>query len=86
MTSRKVLRKPGDNEVLYRANERTALFPEAQRYDPIFNQQEIDPELFGEVDGLSDKLFKIKGLGNALVPQIPFRFLSIIKEINKTLN
>ena len=66
------------DQILHDAGHRQSLFPEAKRYDPIFARQETDPELFGEVYGVPDKLFKIKGLGNALVPQIPLIFLSII--------
>ncbi len=66
------------DEVLHRAGKRRSLFPQANRYDPVFSQQAIDAELFGETDGVPDKLFKIKGLGNALVPQIPYVFLSFI--------
>lgn len=32
-------------------------------------------------DGISDRLDRIKGLGNAIVPQIAYVFMSIIKEI-----
>ena len=67
-------------------SQRDNLFGAAHRYNRAFTEASLDPELFGETDGVPDKLSKIKGLGNALVPQIPFRFLSIIKEINKTLN
>lgn len=66
------------HQVWLDASERHHLLGSAHRYDGTFTESAIDPELFGETDGISDKLFKIKGLGNALVPQIPYVFLSII--------
>lgn len=82
-TAEKSISQNRIDQVLHRAEQRRTLFPQANRYDSIFVGKEADPELFGEVDGISDKLFKIKGLGNALVPQIPFIILSYIQLISE---
>lgn len=69
------------NPLRFGSAERPNLHRTAHRYDGVFTSTPIDPELFGETDGVPDKLFKIKGLGNALVPQIPFVILSAIKQL-----
>lgn len=46
-----------------------------------FNWQEDEPPIPGVDDGLPNGLDRNKALGNAIVPQIPYVFMSIIKQL-----
>lgn len=59
---------------------------EHRQNESIFNWEENKPPVPGVDDGVPNGLDRNKALGNAIVPQIPYIFISMIKKIDMNFN